>query len=474
MGEWRLLALSGVGMALSLQLVETLAPDQSSLKSASKLRKGSQWPLLARNDGSGLIWGECQGSGANPYRVIVDCGDHGHKCTCPSRKFPCKHVLALMWLFAEAENGFTEAETPDWVTDWLGRRRKSSATPANRPPNSKNLSAASLDDPEKPADPKAAARAEAVARKRAAETRALIETGLLDLEQWIGDQLRLGVGALLKDLSPRCRTIGARLVDAKAAALAGRVDDMPTRVLSLPRAERGDAVLRELGKMVLLSRAWRADPQAPHVARAVGPSVNRETVLNNPEALRVVGVWEVLAERVSTGRDGLVTQATWLLNIASDAVDPRFALLLDYFPVSLGKRGGSFTSGERFAAELAFYPGPQPLRALIASRGDPDPSLASAAWPQGVDALAAVRRWLDLEPWALRLPLLLPPGRLCMSGDKAYWLASDGAVALPVAQKPEDFALGDDFTSTAGLWTGARLDLLAAETRAWGRVAFDV
>ncbi len=461
-------------MALSLQLVETMAPDQSSLKSASKLMKESQWPLLARDNTSDLIWGECQGSGANPYRVIVDCADHGNKCTCPSRKFPCKHVLALIWLFAKGPGGFSAAETPDWVTDWIGRRRKSSTAVAMGSGKDKNLSAAALDEPEKPIDPKAAARAEAAANKRAAETKALIETGLLDLEQWIGDQLRLGVGALLKDLGPRCRTIGARLVDAKAAALAGRIDDMPTRVMSLPQAERGDAVLRELGKVVLLSRAWRADPCAPHVARAVGPSVNRDAVLNNPDVLRVVGVWDVLAERVSTGRDGLITQATWLLNLAAEPESPRFALLLDYFPVSVGKRGGSFTAGERFAAELAFYPGPQPLRALIASRSDPDTSLVSAPWPTGGGALAAARRWLDLEPWALRAPLLLPPGRLCKVGEMVYWREADGSTVLPVAQRPEDFTLGVDFAAAVGLWTGARLDLLAAEMRGWGRMTFDV
>ena len=462
-------------MTLSLQVVEAMAPDQASLKSASKLVKGPQWPLLAQDEASGLIWGECQGSGANPYRVIADINDRGNKCTCPSRKFPCKHVLALMWLFAEAAETFAAAPPPDWVTDWMGRRRKTAAgAPKPVGGSDKNLAIAALDAPEKPVDPKAAARAEAAAKKRAADTRALIETGLLDLEQWIGDQLRLGIGALLKDLGPRCRTIAARLVDAKAAALAGRVDDLPTRVLSLPRAERGDAVLRELGKMVLLSRAWRANPCAPHVARAVGPSMTREGVLNDPDALRVVSVWEVLAERVSTGRDGLITQATWLLNIAAAPGEARFALLLDYFPISVGRRGGSFTAGERFAAELAFYPGPQPLRALIVSRGDPEPSLASARWPEGGGALADARRWLDLEPWVLRAPLLLPPGRLYLAGDQVYWRAADGAVALPVLQNPEDYALGVELTAAAGLWTGARFDLLAAETQEWGRMAFDV
>src|SRR5688572_33367878 len=70
-----------------------------------------------------LVWGECAGSGANPYRMMADLRDLGNKCTCPSRKFPCKHVLGLLWLNAEAVVPFPPADTPEWVSDWLGRRR---------------------------------------------------------------------------------------------------------------------------------------------------------------------------------------------------------------------------------------------------------------------------------------------------------------------------------------------------------------
>jgi hypothetical protein len=37
-----------------------------------------------------LIWGQCQGTGAHPYRVAADIEDGGSKCTCPSSKTPSK------------------------------------------------------------------------------------------------------------------------------------------------------------------------------------------------------------------------------------------------------------------------------------------------------------------------------------------------------------------------------------------------
>jgi hypothetical protein len=76
-------------MVLSLAKIEALAPDQAALDAARKLLKPATWPTLACDE-AGLVWGEAQGSGATPYRVVVSEVDAGYKCTCPSRKFPCK------------------------------------------------------------------------------------------------------------------------------------------------------------------------------------------------------------------------------------------------------------------------------------------------------------------------------------------------------------------------------------------------
>ena len=76
---------------------------------------------------------------------MADLRNLGNKCTCPSRKFPCKHVLGLLWLTAEAIVPFAPTDTPTWVSDWLGRRRGTSAAkPANNAPSddAKDLRAA--------------------------------------------------------------------------------------------------------------------------------------------------------------------------------------------------------------------------------------------------------------------------------------------------------------------------------------------
>ena len=83
-------------------------------------------------------------------------------------------------------------------------------------------------------------------------------------------------------------------------------------------------------------------------------------------ASNLSGRWEVLAEQVQTRRNGLVSQTTWLLNLGPEG--PRFAMLLDYFPASAGRRTSAFTPGERFRGEVAFFSGRNPLRGLLLQR----------------------------------------------------------------------------------------------------------
>jgi hypothetical protein len=83
-------------MALNFAKIEALAPNQAALDAAGKLPKPGVSPTLARDD-AGLVLREAQGSGETPFRVVVCEIDARYTCTCPSRKFSCKHSLVLMW-----------------------------------------------------------------------------------------------------------------------------------------------------------------------------------------------------------------------------------------------------------------------------------------------------------------------------------------------------------------------------------------
>jgi hypothetical protein len=454
-------------VTVNLQAIEQLATDQASLKAAAGLAKPAKWSGIGESHDAALVWGECAGSGANPYRVMADLRDLGSKCTCPSRKFPCKHVLALFWLKAEALAPFPAADAPDWVSDWLGRRRTGGSAKVASVAAEKDLHAARIAEPDPVEDEKAVVRREAASARRAEETERAIIDALDALEQWIGDQLRMGLGGFIDDVTARCRRIGSRLVDGKAAALAGQIDEMPARLLSLPTGDRLRGAAVELGRLVLLARAFRAEPSNPEIRRRIAVAENRETLLTDPATLRVKATWEVLAERVLTRRDGLVSQTTWLLNLGASG--PRFAMLLDYFPASAGRRGSVFAAGDQFVGELAFYPAQAPLRAVLLGRETSDAK--DRDWPQDAEPLSAtLTAPLLAEPWVEAWPILLPAGRIGFDRTGApWWRGHDGAYILPVSGQLGALATGSELSRTAGLWSGARLELLAARTP-WGRI----
>jgi len=458
-------------VTLDLAAIENLAPDQSSLKAAAGLTKAAKWSDTGASADGTLLWGACAGSGANPYRVMADLGDLGSKCTCPSRKFPCKHVLAMLWMHVDGTIAFGTADTPEWVSEWLGRRRKGAAAPGVAAPTTaaKDMRAALVAETLEAEDPKAVARRQAAAEKRARETRQSILDALTALDQWIGDQLRLGLSGFLDEATARCRRIAARMVDGKAQALGGRIDELPSRVLALPAGDRVRGAVSELSKLVLLARAWRARPDDPEIARSVAVAETREQVLENADTLKVASLWEVVNERVETRRDGLVSQTTWLLNLADEG--PRFAMLIDYFPASSGKRGSAFTVGEQFEGELAFYAARSPLRALLVRRADRVAVDARQPWQAAAAPVGEViSAGLQCEPWLAELPVMLPNGRIAIDDSaQGWWRAAESDLAFPVTDLPEGLIRATDLECAAALWSNGRLRLLAAQTH-WGVV----
>ncbi|MET7305026.1 SWIM zinc finger family protein, partial [Embleya sp. NPDC005575] len=83
--------------------VLALAPDAASRKAGSRLAVPRPWSAAGAAEfagGAGAVWGVCAGSGVTPYRTVVDLTGPASQCSCPSRKFPCKHVLGLLLLWA--------------------------------------------------------------------------------------------------------------------------------------------------------------------------------------------------------------------------------------------------------------------------------------------------------------------------------------------------------------------------------------
>jgi hypothetical protein len=206
--------------SLSVTQVLDQAPDAGSRQAAIRLAKPGPWSDLG--SAPPLLWGKCRGSAKDPYQVVVDLSGLTTKCTCPSRKFPCKHGLALMLLWAQDERPFQDAGagsqspgTQSPGTQSPGTQSPGTQSPGRESPGSRRRSLAPRGAPATEADvarkvPDPQARA-----KRAAERDATMTAALEDFELWLADLVRRGLAAARQEPYGYWDAAAGRLVDGQ-------------------------------------------------------------------------------------------------------------------------------------------------------------------------------------------------------------------------------------------------------------------
>ena len=92
------------------------APDALTFERAKALTVPRRWERLCHNDQ--LAWGGCRGSGEARYDVAAALDRPHFHCSCPSRKRPCKHVLALLLRYREEPGAFRfTRDLPVWLAE---------------------------------------------------------------------------------------------------------------------------------------------------------------------------------------------------------------------------------------------------------------------------------------------------------------------------------------------------------------------
>ncbi|MEU9301465.1 SWIM zinc finger family protein [Streptomyces sp. NPDC048269] len=391
------------GVRWTAEQVLALAPDDASRKAGGRLGGAGPWSQIG-GSASGSLWGLCKGSGSTPYRTVVDLAGPAYKCSCPSRKFPCKHALGLLLLWS-AEGVGEPGEAPDWAAEWLADRAAKAARPA--------ASAG------RPAD-------EEGARRRAGRRAARIGAGVAELEQRLTDLLRGGLAGQEQSGYAGWEETAARMVDAQAPGLAGRVRELGT----IPSCGPGwpARMLEEAALVHLLDRAWLGVAALPEQLAATVRSRVGLPASGEGEAVR--DRWLVLAQYDSVSPDGrLTTRRMWLRGLGSG----RPALVLDFGPP--GRPPGlALPVGLVLEAEVRFRPGSAGLRADLGERSSA--AVPCAEVPAGVDTGAALEAYgaaLREDPWLESWPVVLGPV-IPIPGELGWQLAdTEGTSALPVA-----------------------------------------
>src|SRR6185436_14455124 len=107
-------------MNWSVEQILALAPDAASAKAGQGLAAARKWSALGCD--ATAAWGFCRGSGKDPYQAQIELSEPAFRCSCPSRKFPCKHGLGLLLLLTSQPQAFKAKTAPAWVSEWLATR----------------------------------------------------------------------------------------------------------------------------------------------------------------------------------------------------------------------------------------------------------------------------------------------------------------------------------------------------------------
>ncbi|HLP00850.1 MAG TPA: SWIM zinc finger family protein [Opitutaceae bacterium] len=395
----------------------SLAPDAASLKAAQGLASPRKWTLLGRDER--FVWGLAQGSGKDPYQSQIDLEETAFKCSCPSRKFPCKHGLGLLLIYASQPAVVPSVARPAWVDEWAAKRAERAAKA-----EAKAQETVPAPDPEAQA-------------KRREKRAANVARGVEYLEGWLRDLVRQGTAAVQGAGYKFWDEPARRLVDAQAPGLARRL-----RLLGgLAGSAAGEAqLLTGLGRLhLLLAAARRREVLAPEwqaeIDSQLGWTVEQDE-MRGRDGVRAV--WFAAAQ-TSSEEAGVVTRSTYLFS-----GDGRSAQVLEFSHASQAA-AAALAVGRSFEGELVYFPGVEPVRALLMAPPADAPRRPLQFLETCAELQAAHAARLAVSPWREEFAALV---RLTPANDgERWWLQDSAGEALPIAA---DFKAGWELLACSG------------------------
>jgi hypothetical protein len=420
---------------LTPEQVLALAPDASAVSAGRELANPAKWASIGESELA--AWGEAKGSGKNPYQTAVDLREIAYKCSCPSRKLPCKHALGLLLRHAKSE--IEPGTPPTWVQEWLDKRAERSEQKA-----------------EKAASTPAASPADA--EKRTEKRWAKVLAGIEECESFLEDAVSQGLYA-----SQSARSwdqMAARMVDAQAPGIATRLKRIGNAI------GVGDAwgpnVAGQLGNLTLLLEAAKrietlSDGLKADVRTAVGIPFRKEDLTGEP----VEDVWDVLGssieteDRITTCRSWLQARSTgeWALHLAFSAAGQPF----DFQPLI----------GTAFHSKAQYYPSAYPLRVnLTEIEPQPFQPRKGGLIADGLEFAADV--WAQ-NPWAERVPIPITAGSFGQKGSDWFVIDSTGRALPLMGEDPWNLMalFGNQPIEIVGEWNGSSLNVLCGSDDPW-------
>jgi hypothetical protein len=371
-------------MNLTLEIARTLAPDDNTLQRAEGLASARKWIFVERNERA--LWGESRGSGSEPYRAIVDVNGPAYKCTCPVKRFPCKHSLALLLMAADGNTqNFANNTPPQYVTDWLDARDRRNAAKAG------------------PKTEEQIVKSEASKDKTRTERLELMTDGIKDLQNRLLDLIREGIANLDNTPPQYWSDFAARMVDAKVSGVSRRIKSWASLKERYP-GNWYEQLLSEMGTLYLFTKAFQKFETLPENLQddlliQAGMTVKKEDLFAQTG---VSDTWFVLGQVKTDEEDNLTSRRVWLIGRELGKI----ALVLDFAFGNMGFQT-AWINGYAYKAEVVFYPAAFPLRVAVKTVEPTDVFSQIVGFQNFTQFLNAYSTAVSQNPWLETFPVLL-------------------------------------------------------------------
>lgn len=172
---------------ISEQFISNLAPNAAATNNAKKISTKGGFVKLSHSADDTFYMGQCKGSGKSDYITSVDFIEETSpvfRCSCPSRQFPCKHSLALLFEIAAKKN-FEVCEIPQ---DILDKRKKKETREAKKQEKEEAIKNGTIVEK----------NAASIKKSKAAKTKKIKKQleGLKLTEDMIRNLLQVGLGTI--------------------------------------------------------------------------------------------------------------------------------------------------------------------------------------------------------------------------------------------------------------------------------------
>ena len=369
-------------MQWSPEQVLSFAPDAPTARRSKGLANKQNWNKLSINDNT--LWGECQSSGSGFYKTQIDLNGPVFKCNCPSRKYPCKHSLALLLTYINTPSSFQNTPPPLWVAEWLEKR-------VAKPPLTGDLK---VDKPD--------SKAVTLQSKNREKRLELMSSGLEDLELWIMDLIRHGLANTEGQAYSFWQSISSRMVDSKLGGIGKKILRLP--LLHGTNADWPQLMLAELSQFYLTIKGFKnlhiLPPQLQADLLSFAGVVTKKDGLLPLKGIK--DTWKVMGN-ITGVEDNLNFRRSWLYGLQTNNI----ALILEY---SFGEAefAAPLFFGKSLDGELVYFPSNYPMRAIIKENYQ---NIYLSDHPNGFRYLESFFEAYALaikdNPWTFHFPALL-------------------------------------------------------------------